>query len=225
MKMQPPKSIPDQIYDYVIEQIQSGQIREGERLIEVKIAETLETSRTPVREAFRCLEHEGIIERLPQGGVRVMAISENTVQEIFGIRGALESYAMGLACGQINRDDLDELKIMRNKAFDLIQDKFMSKDEKRRRLFELNTRFHDAVYQAANSQYLLKLINNLRFMVLRIRAAGLREESGWRKAWEDHEQLIEYLEQRDPEKATALMRVHIEPVKKGVEKHSRWKKK
>jgi DNA-binding GntR family transcriptional regulator len=97
----------------------------------------------------------------------------------------------------------------------------MSKDEKRRRLFELNTRFHDTVYQATNSQYLLKLINNLRFMVLRLRAAGLREESGWRKAWEDHEQLIEYLEQRDPEKAAALMRVHIEK----AERHSRWKKK
>jgi DNA-binding GntR family transcriptional regulator len=210
MKMQPPKSIPDQIYEYVMERIHHGEIQEGERLIEVKIAQTLQTSRTPVREAFRLLEQDGVVERLPQGGVRVTSVSAETAREIFGIRCVLESYAMGLACRQITHDHLDELKVMRNKAFELIQSKNMSKDGKRRRLFELNTRFHDTVYQATNSQYLLKLINNLRFMVLRLRAAGLREESGWRKAWEDHDLLIQYLENRDPEKATALVRVHIE---------------
>jgi DNA-binding GntR family transcriptional regulator len=216
IKMQPPKSIPDQIYEYVMERIHRGEIQEGERLIEVKIAETLQTSRTPVREAFRLLEQDGVIERLPQGGVRVTEVFEETAREIFGIRSVLECYAMKLACEAITRDHLDELKMMRNRAFDLIDNKEVSREEKRRRLFDLNTRFHDTVYQACNSQYLLKLINNLRHMVLRLRAVGLRDESGWRIAWEEHDQLIQHLERREPEKASALVRVHIEKAASNV---------
>ena len=138
------------------------------------------------------------------------AISPDTAREIFGIRGVLESHAMKLACERITTDRLDELKVMRDKAFNLIEDKNITKDEKRIRLFDLNTRFHDTVYQAADSRYLLKLINDLRHMVLRLRAVGLREDRGWRDAWEEHDRLIRHLERRDPEKASALMRAHIE---------------
>lgn len=216
MKIKPPNSIPDQIYGYLLERIQTGEIEPGDRLIETQVAESLETSRTPVREAFRRLEQGGIVERLPQGGVRVTPVTIETAEEIFGIRGLLESYAIGLACERITREDIQKLKQIRSLAEDLIESKTIEREEKIKQLFKLNTQFHDTIYMATGSSYLVKLINGLRDIVLRLRAMGLRRNSAWRATWLEHVQLIEFLEKRDKEKASELMKKHVEHAKSDV---------
>ncbi|MBW1944610.1 MAG: GntR family transcriptional regulator, partial [Deltaproteobacteria bacterium] len=80
--MEPRRTIIDQIYHQLLERIQLGEIASGERLIETQVAGSLDTSRTPVREAFRRLEQDGIVERLPQGGVRVAPVTMEMVSEI-----------------------------------------------------------------------------------------------------------------------------------------------
>ena len=210
MKMQPRNSIADQAYNLIMERIQSGEIASGERLIETQVANYLQTSRTPLREAFRRLEQDGIVERVPQGGVQVTPVTLATVREIFGIRVRLEPYAVELACDAITDEDIHQLKTARNQAMDLIDTESLSREQKIWRLFDLNTQFHDVIYHATGSRHLYKLINNLRYMVLRMRAVGLREESAWRKSWDEHTQLIHHLERRDKEAASKLMTRHIE---------------
>jgi len=216
MKIRPPNSIPDQICEYLLERIQTGEIESGDRLIETQVAESLETSRTPVREAFRRLEQGGIVERLPQGGVRVTPVTIETAEEIFGIRGLLEPYAIELACDRITSEDIQKLKQIRGLAEDLIGSTTIEKEEKIRRLFKLNTQFHDTIYMVTGSSYLVKLINELRDIVLRLRAMGLRRNGTWRVTWLEHGQLIEFLETRDKEKASELMKKHVQHAKSDV---------
>ena len=161
MKIQPRNSIADQVYNLILERIQSGEIASGERLIETQVADSLQTSRTPLREAFRRMEQDGIVERLPQGGVRVTPVTIETAEEIFSIRELLESYAIGLACERITKEDIHKLKQIRTLAEDLIDSKMIQREEKIRQLFRLNTQFHDTIYLATGSTYLVKLINGL----------------------------------------------------------------
>lgn len=216
MKIKPPNSIPDQIYEYLLRQIQLGDIEPGERLIETQVAESFETSRTPVREAFRRLEQSGIVERLPQGGVRVSSVTIELAEEIFGIRGLLEPYAIELACKRITNEGIQKLKQIKAMAEDIIESKTIERKEKIKQVFELNTQFHDIIYETTGSSYLVKLINDLRDILLRLRAMGLRRDSAWRTSWQEHGQLIEYLETQNKEKASALMKKHIEHAKNDV---------
>ena len=209
MKMKPPKSIPDQIYEYLMESIQTGEIMDGERLIETKVAEALQISRTPVREAFRRLEQDGIVERLPQGGVRVVPITSAMIEELFGIRGVLEAYAADLACERITPEAIEELERIKQLALSAIDNRDLPRDQKMKQLFELNTMFHDVIYQATDSDHLIRLINTLRHLVLRLRSMSIRKDSAWRTVWDDHIQLIGHLKNHDPKGAGELMKEHI----------------
>ena len=216
MKIKPPNSIPDQIYEYLLERIQIGEIESGDRLIETHVAESFETSRTPVREAFRRLEQTGIVERLPQGGVRVTPVTVETAEEIFDIRGLLEPHAVRLSCERITSEDIQKLRQIETLAWDLIKSTTIEKEEKIKQVFKLNTQFHDIIYLSTGSSYLVKLINGLRDIVLRLRAVGVRRNSAWRTAWQEHGQLIEFLEARNKEKASELMKKHVENAKSDV---------
>jgi GntR family transcriptional regulator, rspAB operon transcriptional repressor len=216
MKIKPPESINDQVFGYLLEQIQTGEIGSGSRLIETQVAESLQASRTPVREAFRRLEQDGIVERLPQGGVRVTPVTDKTVEEIFGIRKVLEPYAIRLACQRIDNKDIQKLKQMARLAKDIINDTGIETEEKIKQLFKLNTQFHDIIYKASGSPYLVKLINQVRNIVLRLRVMGLRKDSAWHTAWQEHEQLIALFEIRDEKSVSELMKKHIENAKSDV---------
>lgn len=223
--MEPRRTIIDQIYHQLLERIQLGEIESGERLIETQVAKSLETSRTPVREAFRRLEQDGIVERLPQGGVRVAPVTMEMVSEIFSIRGVLEAFAIEKACEAIRSEDLLQLKVIETHARALIKSKDVEREEKIRQLFKLNTQFHDVIYQSTGSKYLVKIINNLRQIVLRLRGMGLREDKAWREVWREHGQLITFLEKRDKKNASKLIKKHIEQAAMHTARHSESNKK
>ena len=91
----------EQVYAGIKNAIISGEFEPGRRLIEERLAEDMKTSRTPVREAIQKLEKEGLIHRLPRGGFAVKGVSEEEVEEVFGLRAVLEGYAAYLATARI----------------------------------------------------------------------------------------------------------------------------
>ncbi len=207
--LEPPNSISDQIYERIRQQILHGEIEPGERLMQNQVAENLRASRTPVREAFRRLEQDGLVERVPQGGVRVTHLDIEAIQEVFGIRNVLEAYAIELACGRITAEEIESLKQLVNQAGELLSSSELGRETKIKRIFELNTQFHDTIYRASGNSYLLGMINSLRFIVGRLRFLGLRADSTWSRAWEEHAQLIGLLERRDKESAARLLKTHL----------------
>ena len=207
--LEPPNSISDQIYERLKQQILHGEIEPGERLMQNQVAENLRASRTPVREAFRRLEQDGLVERVPQGGVRVTRLDMEAIQEVFGIRNVLEAYAVELACGRITKDEIDSLKRLVSQAGELLASAELGRETKIKRLFELNSQFHDIIYRASGNSYLMGMINSLRFIVGRLRLLGLRADSTWSRAWDEHAQLIGLLERKDKESAARLLKAHL----------------
>lgn len=207
--IRPPQSISDQIYQILRKSILHGEIGSGQRLLQGKVAESFQASRTPVREAFRLLEQDGLVERVAQGGFRVSEVTIGMIEEVFGIRAALEAYAIKLACERITPAEIASLKQIRENAKDVLESTKFDHDEKLRQFFELNSRFHETIYRATASTYLVKLIDNLRGIVSRMRALGLRADRNWKQAWDEHSQLIDCLERRDKETAAKLTEKHV----------------
>jgi DNA-binding GntR family transcriptional regulator len=210
MILEPPRSISYQIYEHLKTQILYGEISPGERLAQEKIAEQLNVSRMPVREAFRLLEQDGLVERLPQGGLRVPLITVETIQHVLGIRAALETYAIELACGRISEEEIVQLENIKRQAHEVLKQESIDYFEKLKRFYDLNTEFHDTIYEATGNPYLIKVISQLRNLVLRMRAIGLREPSTWIEIWEEHDQLIDSLKRKDNETASRNIKQHIE---------------
>jgi DNA-binding GntR family transcriptional regulator len=204
----PPRSISDQIYEVLKERILLGKIASGERIIESNLAEDLKTSRTPVREAFQRLVQDGLVERVPQGGVRVTVITPRMIKEVFGIRAVLEVYALELACDTIEIEAILKLKELARQARKLLASPGANDPEGLIRLWEINTLFHETIYRAAGSEHLLKLISQLNSLVRRFRFLSMRKTRT--RAWDQHELIIKYLEDRDKPRLGELMKLHIE---------------
>lgn len=205
----PPKSISDQIYELLKKKILDNQIKPGERLMQEEIAEAFKASRTPIRQAFILLEKDGIVERLPQGGVRVTEVNIETVKDVFGIRGALEAYAVELACAKIQESDIKRMREIEQQAHAILLAPAENSNVKLQMLIELNSSFHEVIYNSAGSHVLIQLINNLKNNFLRLRALSMREVDTWSQVWQEHSQLIGCLERRDKKNAIRIMRDHI----------------
>jgi DNA-binding GntR family transcriptional regulator len=131
----------EQVYNGIKDAIINGELEPGRRLIEEKLAEDMNTSRTPVREAIQKLEKEGLIKRLPRGGFVVRGVTEEEVEEVFGIRGVLEGYAGFLATSRIKEEELKTLnQIIKLEEACLAN---MNTEE----FIRLDSEFHDVLYR------------------------------------------------------------------------------
>jgi DNA-binding GntR family transcriptional regulator len=204
----PPRSISDQIYEFLKERILLGEIVPGERIIESSVAEDLKTSRTPVREAFQRLVQDGLVERVPQGGVRVTVITPRMVKEVFGIRAVLEVYAVELACDNIDAETIMKITEMARQARRLLSSQEVNAREGLIALWNINTSFHEAIYRATGSEHLLKIVDQLNSLVRRFRFLSMRKTRI--RAWDQHERIIKYLEDKNKPLLGELMKAHIE---------------
>jgi DNA-binding GntR family transcriptional regulator len=202
-------SIADRIYESLKNSIISAELRGGDRLFEARVAESFQASRTPVREAFRRLEQDCLVERVAQGGVRVTRVTLKTVEDLFGIRTILEEYAIGLACDRITPDEIAALKEIRAQAWELLNSRQVSREYMLKRFFELNSVFHETIYAATDSEFLIKLISDIRGIVLGLRSVSIQADQACNRAWEEHSRLIDHLENREKDKAVLLIKEHI----------------
>jgi len=199
----PRKSLGQYVYDALKQAVISGEMAPGTRMIESRVAEAMEISRTPVREAFHKLEREHLVQRARTGGFFVVGLTRADVEETFGIRSVLESYAAKLAALKHGETDLAPLE----KKVREYQDKL----ERGRldALPKINTEFHDLLYALSRSPRLVKMINDMRDLIFRFRQVILKREDMARLSNEDHLLMLEHMKRRDGEKVEQLVREHI----------------
>lgn len=205
-------SVADDIYESLRKSIIAGELPPGHRLFEVKVAGLYRVSRTPIREAFRRLEHDFLVQRMAQGGVKVTEMDPSSVEDLFGIRSALEEYGIQLACDRITAEQIASLREIKAQAFqamDLYHSKEVSREYTLKRFFELNSMFHESIYQTTGSIYLVNLYNNIRGIVMGMRNISIQAEKEAIKTWEEHSRLIDLLEKRDKPAAVKLIRKHL----------------
>jgi len=197
------KSLGQHVFENLKNAIIKGDMPPGGRLIESRLAETLGISRTPVREAIHKLEREGYLRKLPRGGFSVLGLSRDDVEETFGIRSVLESYAARLAAENHRKADLKSLE---NKI-KIYQKHLDCKDLDA--LPDINTEFHDLLYTLSRSPKLIHMINNLRDQIYRFRQMILKDEKLARMSNEDHKDMLERIRQRDADGVERLVREHL----------------
>jgi len=207
--LEPYRSIADQIYENLKNSIISCEIKPGDRLFELELAKTFHASRTPVREAFRRLEQDYLVERLAQGGVRVPIVNRETIEDLYNLRAVLETYALELACERVTPEQISTLKQIRAQAFELLKASESARDYVLKRLLELNSSFHETIYEATGSKFLIKVISNLRAIVMGIRTRSIQADQAWLQVWDEHTRLIEHLERGETESTIQLIKAHV----------------
>lgn len=199
----PRRSLAQAAYDSLRRAIVRGELAPGSRLVETRIAEALRMSRTPVREAIHKLEREGLLSRHPQGGFYVVGFSREDIEEIFGIRSVLESYAARLAAEQTKERDLVPLE----EAIEEFQ-RHMDRGESSA-LPAINTRFHDLLYAMSGSPRLIKMINDIRDPIYRFRTMILKIHNMAVASNEDHRVMVDLIRRGDGEAVETLVKAHI----------------
>ena len=153
----------DVVFNTLRQAILRGEMEPGERLMEIQLADKLGVSRTPIREAIRKLELEGLVIMIPRKGAEVAHITEKDMRDVLEVRAALEELAATLACRNVTPERIEELK-MANKRFEAA---IISKDVVA--IVDADVNFHDIIYAMTDNQRLIQIINNLREQMYRYR--------------------------------------------------------
>jgi DNA-binding GntR family transcriptional regulator len=197
------KPLGHYVFENLKKAIVRGDFSPGNRLVESRIAEALGISRTPVREAIHKLEREGLIKKLPQGGFYVLNLTREEIEETFGIRSVLESYAAHQAA---LKHDKHELGPLEGKIEEF---QYFLNHGEMEALLKINTEFHNLLYAMSRSPKLIKMINDLQDQIYRFRRIILRIEIMARTSNEDHRQMLSAMKRRDADKVETLVRQHI----------------
>lgn len=193
----------DVVFNTLREAILKGELKPGERLMELQLAAKLGVSRTPIREAIRMLEQEGLAVTIPRKGAEVAKMTEKDMEDVLQIREALDELAASIACEQITGEELEELKVTMREFEEY------TKTGDVKRIAEADVRFHDIIYQATGNPKLVNMLSNLREQMYRYRVEYLKDVRNYPILVKEHSQIAEGLSRKDKEKVTEAMHNHV----------------
>lgn len=196
-------SLRGRVFHKIREDILSGKYKEHEELKEVAIGEELGVSRTPVREAFRQLELEGLIQIIPNKGAYVTGITMEDVKDIYMIRSLLEGLCARWATEEITEEQLEEMEE------NVFLSEFHAKKGHLEQIAELDNRFHDIMYEACNSKMLEHLLKDFHQYVLRVRKKTLADAGRGEASNHEHRLIMEAIKAKDAAKAEELANRHM----------------
>lgn len=196
-------SLRGRVFHRLRDDILSGKYAEHEELKEMAIGEEMGVSRTPVREAFRQLELEGLIQIIPNKGAYVTGITEKDVKDIYVIRSLLEGLCARWATEHITKEQMDEMEE------NVYLAEFHARKGHLEQLAELDNRFHDILYEACNSKILEHQLKDFHQYVLRVRKKTLAKATRGNKSNEEHRMIMEAIRDKNADLAERLAHQHM----------------
>jgi len=189
------------LYQQLLEEVLEGELRPGEVLVESALGKRFGVSRTPIREALRMLEQDGVLERVNRG-IRVRQTSPDEVLEIYGVRTILEAAAARDAAARRTDYDLAILdRILRSMG--------EARTAPPQEMAAINRSFHRAIWAAARNRTLTDLLERLAVHLRRYPATTYLRAGRWEEALEEHRQLLEAIRESDPEAAAKVAEKHM----------------
>lgn len=193
----------DVVFNTLREAILRGDLMPGERLMEVQLASRLGVSRTPIREAIRMLEQEGLAVTIPRKGAEVARMTLKDMEDVLEIREALEELAVQIACERITDELLDKLAQVE------VDFERRLKSGNIKDIADSDIAFHDVIYEATDNPKLVNMLSNLREQVYRYRVEYLKNAANYPALVSEHERILEGLRARNPQLSTTAMREHV----------------
>lgn len=197
------KSLTSLIFDKIREDILNGRYTSGDKLVEIKLADELGVSRTPVREALKQLELDGLVDNIPNRGVVVKGITQEDIDDILTIRLCIEGLVGQWAATRITDEEIKEL----DEIYDLME--FYSIKEDVDKIFELNTKFHETLYKATKSRYLEGVLKDFQLFIKSARSSSLKTEGRMKLALKEHKEILDALKAHDEVTARSALTRHI----------------
>ena len=189
-------------YARLIADIKTGTLKPGDRLTETEVASRLGLSRTPVREAIRQLESDGLVTHVPRVGAAVRKLDYREVSELYEMRAVLEGTAARFAARAASEIELAELEAI-NDEMRRVQSEIVP-------LQEANRQFHAVLLEAARNRYLVRAVEAVYTTLLIVGPSTMEEASRAADAIAEHDRVLAALHARDEAGAEAAMRAHIE---------------
>ena len=194
----------DVVFNTLRQAILKGELAPGERLMEIQLAEKLGVSRTPIREAIRKLELEGLVLMIPRKGAEVAKISEKSLKDVLEVRRSLEELAIELACQRISDTDMEDM----DAAQAAFRDAIAKGDAME--IAETDEAYHDVIYNCTRNTRLVQILNNLREQMYRFRLEYIKDEDKRQILLIEHEKILKALRSRHVAEARAAVREHID---------------
>lgn len=194
-------SLGERAYLRLKKDIGSGVMPPGSRVREIEIAERLGISRTPVREALRRLESEGLIVHAAHQGAVVAQLDHQAVIELYDVRETLEGTAARYAARHASEAEIQDLA-------ELVESERETGGDRASRA-EVNRAIHAALYRAGHNRYLLKALLSLGDAMILLGGTTLGTGERFEAAHAEHLDIVRAIEARDPERAEAAARIHI----------------
>ena len=194
----------DVVFKTLRQAILKGELEPGERLMEIQLAERLGVSRTPIREAIRKLELEGLVLMIPRRGAEVAKISEKNLRDVLEVRRSLEELAIDLACQRIQEEELETLREAQKEfaaavaAGDAME------------IAQTDEKFHEIIYSGTGNQKLMQILSNLREQMYRYRLEYIKDANKRQILLLEHEQILKALSLRHVQEARLAVREHID---------------
>ena len=200
----------DVVFNTLRNAILKGELQPGERLMEIKLADKLGVSRTPIREAIRKLELEGLVVNTPRKGAEVANISSEDLRDVLEVRRSLEVLAIKLACSKMTDEDLQELE------FNIEQFKSSISAKATTEIASKDVGFHDIIYKSTGNKRLIQILNNIGETMYRYRFEYIKDKDSWKRLVDEHTAIYEALKRRDEESATKAILTHIDNQEKNI---------
>lgn len=209
----------DEVVNTLRQEILTGKIKPGERLLEVHIADRLGVSRTPVREAIRKLEQEGLVVMIPRRGAQVAEIRWKNLKDVLEVRRALDVLAIELACERMGEDTLQELF----RACENFKQATLTKES--RAIASADVALHDIIVSSTENDRLVGLVNNLSEQMYRYRFEYIKDESQHERLVQEHYEMYDAILRKDKESAARVVKRHIDNQEVAIIKQLQLEKK
>lgn len=200
----------DVVFKTLRQAILTGEMKPGERLMEIHLAQKLGVSRTPIREAIRQLELEGLVTMVPRRGAQVAKITQKSMSDVLEVRLALDELAVELACERITEDELVDLKA----ALDTFEAAVSTKDS--REIATADVAFHDIIFESTRNPRLTQMANNLAEQMYRYRFEYIKDPAMHPSLVEEHRLIYDAIAKRDIDNARNYIHLHIENQEKAI---------
>ena len=200
----------DVVFNTLRQAILTGELKPGERLMEIHLANKLGVSRTPIREAIRKLELEGLVTMIPRRGAEVAQITEKSMNDVLEVRRALDALCVELACDRITPEELEQLKEACG-AFEAAV-----KTGEVKKIAQADVALHDIIVRATGNQRLIQLVNNLSEQMYRYRFEYIKDSSQHERLVEEHRIIYQSIVQKDKETASQAAKTHIDNQEKSI---------
>lgn len=200
----------DVVFKTLRQAILTGELKPGERLMEIHLANRLGVSRTPIREAIRMLELEGLVTMIPRKGAEVSRISKQDISDVLEVRASLDALAVRLCCERITEEEIQKLEEAVKSFSEAVDSGDLTA------VAQADVDYHDIIVNASKNKRLVQMVFNLAERVYRYRLEYIKDKSSHENLIKEHQEILDFIKKKDAANAEKAIIKHVQNQERAI---------